>query len=110
MEPGAGTGDPGADETVVFPVEDDERPDAFGRGGGDAGAAAGEPLAGEAGVGGAGGRVAGDPHPSILPRASRTSCRQAWSGSRRPRQRSASLGVLPPVRLRSQERRPSAPG
>ena len=73
-------------------------------------AAAGEPLAGEVDVGGVGGWVVGDPHASTLPCWSRTSCRQTWSDSRRLRQRIASLGVLPSVRLRSRERRPSVPG
>lgn len=52
MEAGAGVGDFDADEAVVFPVEDEECLDAFGRGGGDAGAAAVEPFAGEVDVGG----------------------------------------------------------
>ena len=34
MEAAAGVEDFDADEAVVFPVEDDERLDAFGRGGG----------------------------------------------------------------------------
>ena len=73
MKAAAGVEDLDADEAVVFPVQDDERLDAFGRGGGDAGAAAGEPLAGEVDVGGVRSGVVGDPHPSILPCRSRTS-------------------------------------
>ena len=73
MEAGAGVEDLDADEPVVFPVEDDEGLDAFGRGGGDTGAAAGKPFAGEVDVGGVGGRVVGDPHSSIVPCASWTS-------------------------------------
>ena len=73
MESAAGVEDLDADEAVVFPVQDDECLDAFRRVGGDAGAAAGEALAGEVDVGGVGGRVVGDPHPSILPCRSRTS-------------------------------------
>ena len=44
VEAAAGVEDLDADEAVVFPVQDDERLDAFGRVGGDAGAAAAEPL------------------------------------------------------------------
>ena len=62
MEPAAGVEDPGADEAVAFPVQDDERPGAFGRGGGDAGAAAGEPFVSQSNsLPGDGSRFASEP-------------------------------------------------
>ena len=54
VQSAAGVEDFDAGEAVVFPVEHDERLDAFGRAGGDASAAAGEPLAGEVDADGVG--------------------------------------------------------
>ena len=58
----AGVEDFDSDEAVVFPVEDDECPDAFWRGGGDAGAAAGEPFVSQSNsLPGDGSRFASEP-------------------------------------------------
>src|ERR1700733_3242898 len=75
-EPDAGVEDFDADEAVVSPVEHDERLDAPGRLGFDAGRRTGrELLFGEVEVDGVGVAIVGDAHPSILPWLSATSCR-----------------------------------
>lgn len=110
MEAAARVEDLDADKAVVFPVECDEPADSGRQAGLDGGAAGCERVAGEVDVDRVRRGVVGDPHASIVPCRSATSCRYTWSESRRLRQRRASLGVLPSVRLRSQERRPSVPG
>lgn len=73
VEAGAGVEDFDADEAAIFPVEDDECVDAFGRVGGDAGPAGHERVVGELDVDGVGLPVVGGPHVSIVPCWSRTS-------------------------------------
>ena len=101
MEAAAGVEDFDADKAVVFPVERDESADSGWQAGLDGGAAGCERVAGEVDVDGVRRGVVGDPHASIVPCRSHTSWRYTWSDSLRLRQRNASLGVLPSVRLRS---------
>jgi hypothetical protein len=101
VQAAAGVEDLEADEAVTLPVERDEGLDARRGAGLDGGAARREWLAGEVEVDGVGRGVVGDPDAPILPCASAASWRYTRSESRRLRQRKASLGVLPSLRLRS---------